>query len=540
MAGKVPSHRPAPGKPSPERSASAAAAPPPAGKFPRLSVNAARPPGRKSAEPRRLPPIRAAMASRAAASLLFVLALSGRGGAAETEEVAVGELDGEVTLRCWNASSQVLVVQWFHGEPGAIPMLFSSDGKLPSDSRLSLVENSSLHISGLRREDEGHYLCREILAETNHTHRIQLLMAGGPELMEVKISPTGTLPNGTLYAKRHDILNFTCSSDSWPDSATKWDFNPLGSAQEPFTEVNSSQSSFVLHNVMPNYQGNYSCLATNLLSQRQKSVVRELLIYYLPPSSPRCQAETSVENSQEVQLSCSWPGGYPPPTLQWINLEGLAMDSNTTHFANATVVSLQGSRRLWGKDFVCRGNHIANEKKNQNCTLRLERPSVMANPMKRCFAGRSIEMTCELTAGNPPARITWWRNSSKVETEIRSRGRVLISQKEGVSSLVIQNCSASRDQGYYICKAENPLGPREVYVHLKVTDPLNVAGIVGSVVVLLLLGVLVFSGILLYAGPQVCLKGIEMQVTSLNLWTQMKMTCTWRPLVNQHHIRWKG
>ncbi|KAM3826209.1 V-set and immunoglobulin domain-containing protein 10 [Vipera latastei] len=446
------------------------------------------------------------MASGLVASLLFVLALSGRGGDAETEEVAVGEVNGEVTLRCWNASSEVLVVQWFHGEPGAIPMLFSSDGELPSDSRFSLVGNSSLHISGLRLEDEGHYLCREILAETNHTHRIQLRMAGGPDWMEVNISPTGMLPNGTLYAKRHDILNFTCSSDSWPDATTKWDFKPLGSAQEPFAEVNSSQSSFVLHNVMPNFQGNYSCLATNLLSQREKSVIRELLIYYPPPSSPRCGAETSTENAQEVQLSCSWLGGYPPPRLQWINPEGLAMDSNTTHFANATVVSLQGSRRLWGEDFVCRGSHIANEERNQNCTLRLERPSVISSPMKSCFVGRSVEMTCELTAGNPPARITWLRNFSKVETEIRSGGRFLIRQKEGLSSLVIQNCSASRDQGYYICKAENPLGLREVYVHLKVTEPLNIAGIVGSVVVLLLLGVLVFSGILLYAGPQVCLK----------------------------------
>ncbi|XP_026540143.1 V-set and immunoglobulin domain-containing protein 10 [Notechis scutatus] len=220
------------------------------------------------------------MASGAAAGFLLVLALWWRGGgAADTEEVVVGEPDGEVSLRCWNASSQVLAVQWFRGELGEIPMLLSSDGKLPSDSRFSLVGNSSLHISGLRLEDEGHYVCREILAETNHTHRTQLLMAGGPDQMEVSISPTGTLPNGTLYAKRHDVLNFTCSSDTWPDSATKWDFNPLGSAQEPFTEVNSSRSSFVLQNVMPNYQGNYSCLATNLLSQHQKSVIRELLVY---------------------------------------------------------------------------------------------------------------------------------------------------------------------------------------------------------------------------------------------------------------------
>ncbi|KAG8146238.1 hypothetical protein E2320_012612 [Naja naja] len=265
-------------------------------------------------------------------------------------------------------------------------MLLSSDGKLPSDSRFSLVGNSSLHILGLRLEDEGHYV--------------------------------------------HDILNFTCSSDSWPDSATKWDFNLLGSAQEPFTEVNSSQSSFVLENIMPNYQGNYSCLATNLLSQRQKSVIRELLVYYPPASSPKCRAETSTENPQEVQLSCSWPGGYPSPTLQWIHPEDLVVDSNTTHFANATVVSLQGSRQLWGKDFICRGSHIANEKENQNCTLRLE-------------------MSCELTASNPPGRITWLRNLSKVELEIQSGGRFLVSQKDGVSTLVIQNCSTSRDQGAF-------------------------------------------------------------------------------------------
>ncbi|KAG8145924.1 hypothetical protein E2320_012371 [Naja naja] len=37
-------------------------------------------------------------------------------------------------------------------------MLLSSDGKLPSDSRFSLVGNSSLHILGLRLEDEGHYV----------------------------------------------------------------------------------------------------------------------------------------------------------------------------------------------------------------------------------------------------------------------------------------------------------------------------------------------------------------------------------------------
>ncbi|XP_053224816.1 V-set and immunoglobulin domain-containing protein 10 isoform X1 [Podarcis raffonei] len=444
------------------------------------------------------------LAARLLSSFSLLLCL-GRGIAAGTEEVVIGEVEGNVTLVCRNVSPRAVKVEWFHGDPGKIPILFSSDGSLPSDARFSLVRNSSFHISGLRLQDEGNYTCREVLNETDHRHRIQLLVASGPTKVNVNIGPATALPNGTLYAQRHGTLNFSCTSDSRPTSATKWDFSQSGSGQEPFTEVNSSLSYFTLYNLSPSLQGNYSCSATNLLSHRQQTVTRELLIYYPPPSLPRCWAQTSAEGSGGVQLHCSWTGGYPHPTLQWTNLGNLSRDSNVTDIADTNVAALNGSPLLSGKEFVCRGIHLL-QQTSQACTVKLEAPSLVSDPMRSCFVGGATRMTCQASAGNPPANISWLRNVSRTQTEIRSGGRFLVSQKGNVSTLVIQNCSHGADSGLYICKVENPLGLKEAYVYLTVIEPVNIAGIVGAIVVLLLLGVLVLSGVLLYAGPRWCPK----------------------------------
>uniref|UniRef100_UPI003BB8CA14 V-set and immunoglobulin domain-containing protein 10 isoform X1 n=1 Tax=Pogona vitticeps TaxID=103695 RepID=UPI003BB8CA14 len=433
---------------------------------------------------------------------LLALCSGNQSAAAGTEEQVVGEVGGDVTLTCWNASRQAVGVEWFHGEPGAIPILFSSDGKLPSDARLSLVGNSSLHISGLRRQDEGNYTCKEVLNETEHRHRTQLLVASGPDRVSINISPTTALPNGTLYARRYDIVNFTCASDSQPVPTTEWSFIQPSSTQELFTEVNNSLGYFVLYNISPRYQGNYSCSATNPLSSHRATATYELLIYYPPPLSPRCWAQTSTEDSGMVQLFCTWPGGYPHPTLQWTNQKNITWAFDTINRTDTIVANLNRSHLPYGKEFVCHGQHITNQEESQACPIQLEGPLVMSDPLRTCFEGRAAIMTCRATAGNPPAKITWLHNVTQPGTEIQSGGRFLIRQKGSVSTLLIQNCSHGADEGYYLCKAENPLGVKEVYVHLRVTEPVNIGGIVGAIVALLLLVVLIVFGIFLYAGPR--------------------------------------
>ncbi|XP_051489586.1 V-set and immunoglobulin domain-containing protein 10 [Apus apus] len=134
-------------------------------------------------------------------------------------------------------------------------------------------------------------------------------------------------------------------------------------------------------------------------------------------------------------------------------------------------------------------------------------PSLETEPPKTCFVGDSVTLTCRVSESTPEARLTWLRGIAQPEVEIQPGGRYLITQEGNVSQLTIQNCSQGTDGGCYVCKAQNPLGLRELFVCLTVKQPVNIVGVVGAVVVLSLLAVLTITGLVLYYNPLLCLRG---------------------------------
>ncbi|XP_074868651.1 V-set and immunoglobulin domain-containing protein 10 [Carettochelys insculpta] len=433
-------------------------------------------------------------------------------GAAGTEEEIVGEAGKSVVLVCRNASKQADEVDWYHGDPDAVPPLFSSNATLPEDARFSLVDNSSLQIAALRLQDRGNYTCKEVLNQTVREHRVQLLVASGPSSVTVSISPSTALPNGTVYVDRRRAVAFNCTaSGSHPEPTIGWTFQQPSSAPETFTEVNGSSTFFTLQNLSLDLQGNYSCTARNPLSGSSQTSTTELLVYHPPPSVPRCWAETT-QVGQMLQLFCSWPGGYPHPILQWTeegrDLENSSWTLNATGAGDTHVETLTSSRLFPGVAFKCVGSHILEQAKAKlTCTVQIKAPSLATEPLKTCSVGGTVTLTCQVTESNPLARVSWLQNISQPEEEIQSGGRYLVTQEGSISHLTIQNCSHGADEGYYVCKAENPVGLREAYVFLTVRKPVNIVGVVGAVVGLLLLGMLVISGIVLYYNPLLCPNG---------------------------------
>lgn len=428
--------------------------------------------------------------------LLCLGALLARQGSADLGAVAIVEVHENVTLHCGNVTGPRGPVTWYRNDSEPVFLLSSNSSHPPASPRFSLEDAGALHVEALSLEDDGNYTCQEVLNETRW-FPVWLRVASGPDQIVVNISATGALPNGTLYATKGSQVDFSCHSASRPPPEVEWSF------QARILEVfgrNLTANSFTLLQMSQNLQGNYTCSATNALSGRQRKVTTELLVYWPPPSAPQCSVEVSSE-SATLELTCNWDGGYPDPTFLWTEEPGGVV------VGDSKLQTLSPSQLSEGKKFKCVGSHIVGPASEASCVVQISSPSLASQPMKTCFVGGNVTLTCQVTGANPSAKIQWLRNLTQPEGAIQPNGHYHITQHGQGSSLTIYNCSQDLDEGFYFCRAENLVGVRAVDIWLSVKEPLNVGGIVATVVSLLLLGLAIVAGLMLYYSPVFCWKG---------------------------------
>ncbi|KFP19339.1 V-set and immunoglobulin domain-containing protein 10, partial [Egretta garzetta] len=409
---------------------------------------------------------------------------------AGTEEVVFGKVGGSILLLCRNVSKEATEVVWFPSSPP----LFSSRVAFPPDVRFSLVDNSSLRITELRAQDEGNYTCKEMLNKTDHEHRVQLLVANRPLAFRQKSRAVLGEPGSSGCSTEEVPGTSTESAALWPDvwkgcvHLLTW-----GSLAAVAVMAFAGQPP-----------------AWSLLAVVQSFSNHVLFLLIDPPhSTPKCWAETSSSGLM-LQLFCSWPGGYPHPTLHWReeghDLENSSWVISSTSSSDTHVETLNSSHLSHRKVFKCVGSHVIKQEEPA-CTVEIKIPSLESEPPKTCFVGDNVTLMCRVTESTPAARLTWLRGITQPEVEIQPGGRYLITQEGNVSRLTIRNCSQGTDGGCYVCKAQNPVGLRELFVCLTVKQPVNIVGVVGAVVVLSLLAVLTVTGVVLYYNPLLCLRG---------------------------------
>ncbi|XP_069070597.1 V-set and immunoglobulin domain-containing protein 10 isoform X2 [Pleurodeles waltl] len=266
-----------------------------------------------------------------------------------------------------------------------------------------------------------------------------------------------------------------------------------------------NQSSLQIKELQLEDEGNYTCM---LVSSGNPQPQIQLLLAFLPKSPPECWAETSQAGFL-VDLHCAWQGGYPHPVFQWRDGEKVLGQSESStaglgsmdHFA----VTLDRSHLQSGKQFECRVIHIL-QQEPQTCTIRTTLPTLEPHPMEVCFSGGNVTLVCLTTSTNPPANFTWLKNINEPRLEIQPNEKYQITQNATSSLLTIHNCSRDIDEGYYVCRAENPLGVRELDVWLAVRSQRNIVGIVTALVILFIFAIGSITILILYCNPEFCLK----------------------------------
>ncbi|XP_069892738.1 V-set and immunoglobulin domain-containing protein 10-like [Dipodomys merriami] len=432
--------------------------------------------------------------------LLCLGALLARAVPAGLGAVVIGEALGSVTLLCGNTSAPRGLVTWYRNDSEPVFLLSSNSSLPPAAPRFSLVNASALRIEALSLQDEGVYSCQEVLNDTCY-FPVLLQVADGPFQVEVNVSATGSLLNGTRFVARGSRAAFSCRSRARPPPRVEWWFQAAPGRPELFGN-NRTLSRFALLQMSPSLQGNYTCVATNTLSGRQRKVTTELLVYSPPTSAPRCSAETSLTSST-LQLTCHWDGGYPEPNFLWTEEPGGMILGNSS----LGVAVVNNTQLEDGKTFKCLGSHVVGPESGASCVVQIRSPSLLSEPMKTCFVGGNVTLTCQVSGASPLAKIQWLRNLSQPEVVLQPSNHYLITHTGQSSNLTVHNCSRDLDEGYYVCRAENPVGVREVDIWLTVKEPLNIGSVVGTIISLLLLGVATIFGLLLYYSPVFCWKG---------------------------------
>nr|XP_044631722.1 V-set and immunoglobulin domain-containing protein 10 isoform X3 [Equus asinus] len=297
--------------------------------------------------------------------LVYLGALLARWVAAGLEAAVIGEVHENITLPCGDISGPRGLVTWYRNDSEPVFLLSSNSSLPPAEPRFSLANASSLHIEALSLQDEGNYTCREVLNETQW-FQVWLQVASGPYQLEVNISTTGSLPNGTLYAAQGSQVDFSCRSNSRPSPMVEWWFQAPHSRNEPFGN-NLTVSCFTLLLMSRNLQGNYTCSAMNMLSGRHRKVTTELLVYYPPPSAPQCWAEMSP-GLFKLQLTCRWDGGYPDPDFLWTEEPGSVVVGSS----KLGVEMLNQSQLSDGKKFKCVGSHVVGPESGASCVVQIK------------------------------------------------------------------------------------------------------------------------------------------------------------------------
>ncbi|XP_051256243.1 V-set and immunoglobulin domain-containing protein 10-like 2 [Dicentrarchus labrax] len=324
---------------------------------------------------------------------------------------------------------------------GPIQYLWQHETRSGNISTFAQGNTSVINVTDVNRNLTGWYRCVASNAvNSESSNRLWLDTIFGPDIPQIDVTPYSITERGYSALER-ETVSLLCQAHSNPASQYVWFYNNSQVYTGP---------QFTITKILRMHTGDYACLAQNTyLNTRSKKTI-SLTVYYPPDGSPTCSVEPAL-NHTSLRLLCSWPGGFPSPSLYWTGdlrqegRDGADTGEQTNPLTNTAILLSTEGLTSNNTLFTCMGTHLALKQSTQ-CSTRTYIPP--AEPV--CFAyvtnnQQYLMLSCSWDGGAPKA-LVWWEGPGG-----QGKGG------EENSNILILRYGTARSGKPYTCHAKHPL-----------------------------------------------------------------------------------
>nr|XP_024660031.1 sialic acid-binding Ig-like lectin 5 [Maylandia zebra] len=311
--------------------------------------------------------------------------------------------------------------------------------------------SAKLAIQNVTTEDSGQYICTATHLDTTMTSYVNVTVTykRKPQII------------GNTTIREGDVLNLTCSVESFPPSLVMWS-KPTSKPSrhnETYTDAHNDTGSatLVIPNVTAEQSGQYICTATHL-DTTMTSYVNVTVTY---TRRPWIIGNTTVKEGDVLNLTCSVES-VPPSLVVWSKLgsnTNLHSDTGSAKLAVLNVTTEDSGQ------YICTAKYMNTTLKDKfNITVIYKRkPQIIGNTTIR--EGDVLNLTCSVESF-PPSLVMWSKPTSNPS---RHKGTYTDAHNDtGSATLVIANVT-TKQSGQYICTATHLDTTMTSYVNVTVT-----------------------------------------------------------------------
>ncbi|XP_036404451.1 matrix-remodeling-associated protein 5 [Megalops cyprinoides] len=325
--------------------------------------------------------------------------------------------------------------------------------------RFQVHRNGTLELRGLRKTDEGKFVC---LAKNNlgeASLEIDL------EVAPLAEKPSFLVPNIEVLPLKLDSSEVTleCHARGKPMPEFVWVL-PNSTVLTPGTKLQRFlhypvNGTLRIFQPVTSDKGVYRCLAKNVAGQAEKRYALE------PGRKPQIRGTSGpmkISFGQSLNLPCS-VDGWPQATISWTLPSGLILDKpqvvgRVTYLANGTL-QLRETATFDRGTYICKAtNTFGSSTLSYPVTVMVYPPRITNAPpsITKVNRGSPVKLSC-VAAGIPKPDISWTlpgRTTLVPSNRFAAQGGVHMTVE---GSLVIQN-PVLMNSGIYKCNAKNALG----------------------------------------------------------------------------------